>query len=712
MERSQPVRILLVDDTQANLVALDSVLAGPEYELIHASSGAQALRYLMSSDCALILMDVQMPDLDGYETARLIRQNARTRGIPIVFLTAYGVEDHHVQRGYASGAIDYLFKPYDPAVLRAKVAAFANLHRLQQQLVAREAQLREAQRSVHAHALAQLELRNLRRQEAGQRRYRALVDGVTHAVVWTADPVTHTPTFASPSVAAILGQEAEAWVADPTPFPERVHPADRASVRGALAALVVGQPAQRLQHRMASAAGQDRWFDTALWLQSNEDGEGLQIHGFSVDLTEPLRAREVLAFLAAAGDALARSLDCAATAEAVARLAVPELADWCVVEVPAELAGERILGVAHADGALEAAARALAARPGLAALGPCSSPRVLQGLSRALPRLDPGAAGLVDVLGPAAVLELPLRSRGRLVGVLRLFGGPAWPVPGEGERGLADELAHRAAQAIDNALLYREAREAIRLREDFLSIASHELRTPLSALTLQLRLLERFAGEGEGHLRRRVQSSLRQVDRLATLVHSLLDLARIRSGRLELQREPFDLADLVREVAARFDEPLAADGRRLEVVVSGPAPGRWDRSRLDQVLTNLLSNAAKYGGDGAIRLALLVDGEQATVAVSDQGPGIAPEELERLFGRFVQGAGASGKGGLGLGLFIARSIVEAHGGRISAESRPGHGTTFTLELPAEAGAERAAGPTPAAAPDRPLDEAEGSATLQ
>jgi len=691
MNPERRVRILLVDDTPANLVALESVLSSAEYELITATSGAQALGFLLRNECALILMDVQMPDLDGYETARLIRQNERTRNIPIVFLTAYGLEDQHVLRGYESGAIDYLFKPYDPAVLRSKVAAFAALHRAQQRVLEQADQLRVAQRREHTHALAEFELRNLRRQQAAQRRYRTLVEGVTHAVAWILDPVTLTVRFVSPSVKTILGLDADAWVGDPTPIVQRVHPDDREAFAASLSSLVPGEQGRRLQHRMTRPGGEVVWFDTGLRLLPTEEGDALEIHGFSVDVTEALRARESLEFLARVGDELVRSLECADTASSVARVAVPDLADWCAVEIRADVTGERIVVAAHASPELGPAARSLAAHPALGRIaGACEAPRVVEDLSQELLRLDPGCAPLVAQLGPGSMLEVPLRAHGRALGVIRLFSGPQRLPAGSRERRLAEELGHRAAQAIENALLYLQAREAIRLREDFLSIASHELRTPLSALSLQMRLLDGMIGSGKlevagpsrADLRRRVQGGVRQVDRLTGLVNSLLDLARIRSGQMQLERERFDVRDLLREVAGRFEDVLARSGRRLELQIHSVV-GVWDRSRLDQILTNLVGNAVKYGGDAGITLtAEGLDG-WLVVRVRDDGPGIPPEEIAHVFERFVQGTSAKSGGGLGLGLYIARKIVEAHGGRIRADSTMGSGTTLVVELPCE-----------------------------
>jgi signal transduction histidine kinase len=259
----------------------------------------------------------------------------------------------------------------------------------------------------------------------------------------------------------------------------------------------------------------------------------------------------------------------------------------------------------------------------------------------------------------------------------------------EQDLALARELARTAALAIDNARLYREAQHAIRLREEFLSIASHELKTPITALQLQVQsLLSGLARSPEGpspeRLRRSLETVERQVGRQTQLVNDLLDVSRIGAGRLELHPEAVHLSSLVREVAERFEPELTRTGSTLGLELSPEAIGFWDRLRLDQVVTNLLSNAVKYGRGNPIHLCTLVEGERVRLTVGDGGIGIAPESLSRLFNRFERAVSERNYGGFGLGLWITRQIVEAMGGRIAVESELGVGSTFTVELPRSA----------------------------
>ncbi len=238
----------------------------------------------------------------------------------------------------------------------------------------------------------------------------------------------------------------------------------------------------------------------------------------------------------------------------------------------------------------------------------------------------------------------------------------------------------------EKALLYRKAQEDVRARDEFISVASHELRTPVAALQLQLQLLQRIARRiPEGvppAVTDRIELLERQTRRVALLVTELLDLSRMRLGRLELRRETVDLAELVREVAAPFlDDRASAGGSLVHVTTDGPAVGLFDRVRLEQVLTNLLANAAKFGEGKPIALRVEAGADSIRLQVADQGIGVAPEDRERIFDRFERAVPAQHFGGLGLGLYIAREIVEAHGGTIRIDGAPGAGSTFTVELP-------------------------------
>jgi signal transduction histidine kinase len=247
---------------------------------------------------------------------------------------------------------------------------------------------------------------------------------------------------------------------------------------------------------------------------------------------------------------------------------------------------------------------------------------------------------------------------------------------------VAEELARRAALSVDNALLYRAAQEAIQLRDEFLSIASHELKTPLTSLRLQLSLVERsLTQELRERLQPKVVGAHRQVDRLSSLVDTLLDVSRIGMGRIGLDLAEVDLSLLAHEAVERVREVFVQAGSPVHLHAEAPVVGWWDALRLDQVFVNLLTNAAKYGQGRPISIRVEADAERARFIVQDEGIGIPTEALPRLFGRFERAVSNRHYGGLGLGLYISREIVQAHGGHIKVHSQPGAGSTFVVDLP-------------------------------
>jgi len=246
------------------------------------------------------------------------------------------------------------------------------------------------------------------------------------------------------------------------------------------------------------------------------------------------------------------------------------------------------------------------------------------------------------------------------------------------------QLARMRGEVARQESLSASLREAVRARDDFLSVASHELKTPLTSFQLQLELLRKGLGPApEARLAERVSSAGRQVQRLASLVETLLDVSQITTGRLLLKRDRLDLASLVAEGVDRMREELARAGCSVTLEADGSLVGAYDRQRLEQVVRNLLSNALKYGEGRPIEVALKRADARVRLSVTDHGIGIARDDHERIFERFERAVSVRHYGGLGLGLWLVRQIVEAHGGSISVTDTPGGGATFRLELPVE-----------------------------
>ena len=240
-------------------------------------------------------------------------------------------------------------------------------------------------------------------------------------------------------------------------------------------------------------------------------------------------------------------------------------------------------------------------------------------------------------------------------------------------------LAVAAVTALLLGSLAAERERALALREEFIALASHELRTPLTPLKLQLQLLRRASSDPQ--LPRHLDPVDRQVSKLARLVEDLLDTSRLATGSWTLRYGRADLGALAREVVAGLGASLEAAGCEADVRVFGPVDGEWDQARLQQVVENLLANAIKFGAGKPIVVSVRGEGDVVELGVTDQGVGVPRDEQRRIFEPFERARQARDVAGLGLGLYVVRTVVEAHGGRVGVRSQPGHGSTFTVRLP-------------------------------
>ncbi|MBZ4418354.1 ATP-binding sensor histidine kinase [Myxococcus sp. RHSTA-1-4] len=395
------------------------------------------------------------------------------------------------------------------------------------------------------------------------------------------------------------------------------------------------------------------------------------------------------AFLAEAGQLLSESLDSGEILARFSRLCVRSFADWCLLDV-LEAGGElQRVAAAHSDAQQRSPPGWDSPPPALSlgiqqAVEPSLLPEVSDASLRTSP-LDESSRALLQALGAHTAMVVPLVARGQHLGVLTLASAKPGRPYGREDLELARELAQRAAIAIDNTRLHRRTLEALRLREEFLSVASHELNTPMTSLSLSLQSVLRATRKGRtlepDLLDRTVDLAWRQGQRLNRLIGELLDVSRIESGSLVLELSEVDLASLAREVVQRFTSDLTQTQSSVTIRGAPSVMGRWDRSRIDQVLTNLLSNALKFGGGKPIEIDITQDNGTARLAVTDRGIGIDSSRQARIFERFERAVSVRHYGGLGLGLYICRRIVEAHGGSIRVESHPAQGATFTVELP-------------------------------
>ena len=232
-----------------------------------------------------------------------------------------------------------------------------------------------------------------------------------------------------------------------------------------------------------------------------------------------------------------------------------------------------------------------------------------------------------------------------------------------------------------------ELQHAVRMRDDFMSMVSHELRTPLNGLILDTHLRKLYLSRGnmeafaEDKLKAMFERDERQINSLIRLIEDMLDVSRIRTGRLSIRPEPFDLAQLLRNLVENFSQQMRAAGCELSLETEPELQGNWDQFRIEQVISNLLSNALRYGAGRPIAVRAWAEEGAVQIEVRDQGIGIAPQSQQRIFLQFERAVGNEMAAGLGLGLFISEQIVKAHGGHIKVDSQPGQGSVFSLWLP-------------------------------
>ncbi|MDQ3364735.1 MAG: ATP-binding protein [Myxococcota bacterium] len=406
-------------------------------------------------------------------------------------------------------------------------------------------------------------------------------------------------------------------------------------------------------------------------------------------------AQERAAFLLRASQVLGSSLDTDETLRNVAALAVPTIADWCGIDLVRGDGPSTQVAVAHIDPAKVALAREIRLRYPHDPNATAGVPNVLRTGRSELHATVTDAmlvAGARDEehlrisreLGLRSAMVVAIKDRGRLVGAIT-FVTTNDRRYGDADLLMAEQLADRAGAAIGNAALYDEARQAIRARDEFMLIAGHELRTPLASLTLlHEALINTREGTPTEKVRERGRKLKSQSERLSRLVEDLLDVSRISAGRLELDREELDLGALVTDCAERMREDFERARAPLDVQVA-EVRGWWDKARVEQILTNLFGNAAKYGKGTPVEVRLERHPSGAKLVVTDQGIGIAVADQPRIFQRFERAVSARNFGGLGLGLWITTQLVEAHGGTINVESAPGAGATFTVVLPITSG---------------------------
>lgn len=555
-------KILIVDDLPEKLLVYRTILGELGPTLVTAQSGEEALAHVLKDEFAVILLDVQLPGMNGFETAAMIRSRQRSAHTPIIFLTAFA-DEIRTAEGYARGAVDYIQTPVVPGVLQAKVRVFVDLFRMTRRV--------KEQAKEHI-VLAEERTKRAAAEELGSRL--GFLAEVSRSLANSLDPDTTARTIARQAVPIL---------------------ADLAGVT------LAGEAGQTLRAELAWEHAPDR-----------------TIH--SRRIAEPEGPH----------DSLRHAVD-------------------------------RVLN----SGSVE----------------------LLNDLSISIPvRRNETSSGEPNLLLRRAAVY-PLRARNRVLGALTLAFGPSGRTHTKEDRALAEELAARAAVALDNARLFEETRRADRQKNEFLSMLAHELRNPLAPIRNAIEIL-RLKNTERPDVLESCAVFDRQVTHLVRLVDDLLDVSRITQGKIRLQCEPVYLADLVK-TAVEISRPLI-DLRQHQLHINLPEKPiqlHADPTRLGQVFTNLLNNAAKYTEDGG-RIEICAErvDQEAVIRIRDSGIGIPPEMLTSVFELFTQVDQSIDRssGGLGIGLTLVRRLIEMHGGTVSARSEgPNQGSEFEVRLPVD-----------------------------
>lgn len=683
------VNILVVDDRMEGILAVQAVLDSAKYNIITASSGVEALKHLLQDDFAVILLDVQMPIMNGFETAAIVKTREKSKDIPIIFMSAINQDEQYVYQGYEVGAVDYLLKPFDPYILRSKVAIFVDIY-LKNKLIKEQAQkIYENELQAHAASISHIELE-------GFKRYQNLADSIPQIVFRV-------------RATGIYEYFNKVWFEYTGLSPEHslemkwkdvIHPNDLNKLM-VLFEYKENMNGKEIECRILNKYGEFRWhiirIQPEFHLNTNEVKFWL---GTATDIEDRKKTEDIQRFLSQAGEILVSSLDSNYIFESISKLSVPSLADWCSFDI---MNDEEVLEnviTYHRDPLKISATKSMHA---LYSNHPASEDDILKVLASGKAQLyrepgrkillDPGLSNheveLAQELSETTIMLIPLIAHGHTLGILTFANFGIGKNYTKADLDLGQELGRRVALALENSKLYLFSQRAIEVRNDFLSIASHELNTPITSVKLQLQMVNRTLTNKKDEpfplerFKKSVDTSIKQVDRLIHLVQVLLDVSRIQSGQFNFVFDRVNVSDMVNEVLDRHKELLQSYSCNLSVENNDDISVIWDKTRMEQVITNLINNAVKYA-PGKIEVAVHEDINSVKISVKDYGRGIPNDKIPLIFDRFERGNSPESVSGLGLGLYIVKQIIEGHHGKIEIESKINEGSCFAVIVPKNA----------------------------
>jgi PAS domain S-box-containing protein len=531
--------------------------------------------------------------------------------------------------------------------------------------------------------------------QESEERYRGIVSQA--AVAIARSDLGGTLLDANPGLCEMLGIAREEVIG--RNYHDVIHSDDWPRAEAAIRALLSGGSNSesldlRYNRRDRARDGECVWVRATISLIRSADGAPRSLVSVAIDVTQRRRTEATLRFLAEASESLSELVDHRGTLQKVASLAVPDFADWCAVDMLGDDGAIERLAVAHVDPSKVALAEILHRRYPPALDASYGVPRVLRtGVSEIVSEItdamiaatvpDEARRTILADLGLRSYMCVPLRVRERTLGVMSFVAAESGRHYDAADLAAAEDLARRAAIAIENARLYQELRESDRRKDEFLAVLSHELRNPLAPIRSGIDMLTMEGGTARPEL---VELMRQQVEHLIRLVDDLLDISRISRGRVELRRESVEVGDLLERSARAMLSTF--ERRQQRLVIERPSSPVWldaDPVRLLQVLENLLQNASKFS-DAGTRIELKAEraGDEALIRVRDYGIGMDTALLSRVFQPFTQASQSidRAQGGLGIGLALVRGLVERHGGTVVATSAGvGLGSELIVRLP-------------------------------
>lgn len=660
------INILIVDDRVEGILAVSAVLDSPEYNLVSANSGSKALKHLLQDDFAVILLDVQMPIMNGFETAAIIKTRPKSQDIPIIFMSAINQDEQYVYQGYEVGAVDYLLKPFDPYILRSKVAIFVDIFKKKNLIKEQAHKLYENKIKAHALAIEKKEIESLKR-------YQYLADSIPQIVFRLAPDGRYD--YFNKVWFEYTGRTSEKNFG--LNWKEAIHPEDLNLLMD-LIEHTKNLDGLESECRILNKHGDYRWHLIRVQSEIECKVPGLSSWlGTATDIEDRKKIEEAQRFLAEAGEILVSSLDSVVTLQCISELAIPYLGEWCAIDLMNGQGQLDNLITYHLDSMKFAWAKELHDSH----LASFKSQEVINRI------LESGKSEIYySALTENNLMIIPLIAHGQSLGTLTFASSKLSKKYDQYYQDLGEELGRRVALSFENSKLYQISQQAIEVRNDFLSIASHELNTPITSLKFQLQILKKTLTNTKDaplpieKFTKSIETSVKQVDRLINLVQVLLDVSYIQSGKFNFVFEEFNISDMLDEVLERHKDIIA--NFHCELVVDYPKNliTIWDKTRIEQVFVNLLNNAVKYA-PGKIEISVHEENDLIHIKIKDYGRGIPQDKLNSIFDRFERATSNLNVSGLGLGLYIVKQIIEGHQGDIEVNSQIDQGTCFAITLP-------------------------------